>query len=158
MDSLTRFSRFCYRPDLGLLLIRLVIGGIFIHHGWMKLMSIPGTEHMMTMLGMPGFMAYAIMTVELVGGILLVLGVVARAAGVATGIAMIVALALAVVPSRGIAGGELELTLMVCSFALALIGAGKYRLLHLFEHDAHAQARAVIIAAEATDVAGEIAG
>jgi putative oxidoreductase len=89
----------------------------------------------MTMLGLPGYMAYAITFVEIVGGAMLVLGIAVRAAAVATGIAMLVALGLAVLPTRGFAGGEFEILLAASSFGLALIGAGRLRLTHIFEHD-----------------------
>jgi uncharacterized membrane protein YphA (DoxX/SURF4 family) len=57
------------------------------------------------------------------------------AAAVATGIAMLVALGLAVLPKRGLGGGEFEILLAAVSFGLALIGAGRLRLIHIFEHD-----------------------
>jgi uncharacterized membrane protein YphA (DoxX/SURF4 family) len=128
-------SRFCYRPSLGLLLIRVVIGIIFIHHGWMKFGNEAMTMGMMTSIGFPGFMAYAITTVEMLGGALIILGIITRAAAVATGIAMLVAISLVTAPHRGLGGSELEIMLAAVSFGLALIGAGKYRILHLFEHD-----------------------
>ena len=135
MHAMNRMSRFCYRPGLGLLLIRIVTGLIFIHHGWMKLGNVAGTQGFMGMIGLPGFMAYAIITVELLGGLMLITGVLTRVAGVATGIAMIVAISLVTFPGKGLAGSELEILLMTVSFGIALIGAGNYRLAHIFEHD-----------------------
>ena len=135
MHAMNQMSRFCYRPGLGLLLIRVVTGLIFIHHGWMKLGNIGGTTGFMGMIGLPGFMAHAIITVELVGGLMLIAGVLTRVAGVATGIAMVVAVLLVTLPGKGLAGSELEILLMTVSFGIALIGAGNYRLLHIFEHD-----------------------
>jgi putative oxidoreductase len=135
METFNRISRFWYRPSLGLLLIRVVLGAIFIHHGLMKFGNLGGTEGFMMAIGLPGFMAYAITFVEVIGGAMLALGIAVRAAAVATGIAMLVALGLAVLPSRGLGGGEFEVLLAACSFGLALIGAGRLRLTHIFEHD-----------------------
>jgi putative oxidoreductase len=135
METLNRISRFWYRPSLGLLLIRATTGAIFIHHGLMKFANLGGTAGFMMAIGLPGYMAYAITFVEVVGGAMLVLGIAVRAAAVATGIAMIVALGLAVLPKRGLGGGEFELLLAAVSFGLALIGAGRLRLVHIFEHD-----------------------
>jgi uncharacterized membrane protein YphA (DoxX/SURF4 family) len=135
MQHLNRFSRFCYRPWLGLLLIRVAVGLIFIHHGWTKFENVPGTIHFMGLLGVPAWLAYLVMTVELVGGAMLVAGVLTRAAAVATGIVALVAFSIAVFPMRGFFGGELELLLAFVSFGLALAGSGRARLLHVFEHD-----------------------
>lgn len=111
------------------------MGLIFIHHGWGKLGNIPGTQGFMNAIGLPGFMAYAIITVEVLGGAMLILGVLTRVAAVATGIAMIVAVCLAVAPHKGILGSEFEILLAVVSFGLAFTGSGKYRLMHMFERD-----------------------
>ena len=135
MQQLNRFSRFWYRPSLGLLIIRAATGFIFLHHGYMKLQDLGGVMGFMGMIGLPGYMAYAITFVELVGGAMLVLGVAVRAAAVATGIAMLVALALVVIPKAGFLGGEFEILLAAVSFGLALAGAGRLRLVHVFEHD-----------------------
>jgi uncharacterized membrane protein YphA (DoxX/SURF4 family) len=135
MHQINKFSRFCYRPWLGLLLIRVGLGLIFIHHGFMKFQNIEGTLRFMSMLGVPHWLAWAAMTVELVGGAMLVAGVFTRAAAVATGIVALVAFFIAVEPTRGVAGGELELLLAAVSFGIALAGSGRARLLHVFEHD-----------------------
>lgn len=135
MQHLNRLSKFFYRPSLGLLIIRATLGFIFIHHGLMKLQNLGGTMGFMGSIGLPGYMAYAITFVEVVGGAMLVLGVAVRAAAVSTGIAMIVALLLVIIPKKGVAGGEFEILLMMASFGLALIGAGRLRLMHVFEHD-----------------------
>lgn len=134
MDSMNKMSRFCHNPGLGLLLMRVATGLIFIHHGWMKFQSVPNTMKFMGAIGLPEFMAYAIIAVELVGGAMLVLGILGRVAAVATGIAMVVAVALVTYPHKGITGSEIELLLMAVSFGLALTGMGKYRLFHIFEH------------------------
>lgn len=135
MEALHKMSRFCYKPALGLLLIRVVMGVIFVHHGVMKFQSISGMEHFFGMLGLPAFMVYVVATVELVGGLMLIFGVVTRAAAVATGIVALFAALLAVIPKGGVFSAELELLLAAVSFGLALNGSGSYRLMHLFEHD-----------------------
>lgn len=135
MQQIHKFSRFCYRPWLGLLLIRIAVGLIFIHHGLMKFQNVEGTLGFMGHLGVPVWLAYLVMIVELVGGAMLVAGVLTRAAAVATGIVALFAFVLVINPMKGVAGGELELLLSAVSFGLALVGSGKARLLHVFEHD-----------------------
>lgn len=115
--------------------MRIALGLIFIHHGWMKYQGgVAGVEKFMGMIGLPAFMAYAIIAVELLGGVMLILGILTRVAAVATGIAMLVAVCLVTYPHGGFAKSELELLLMTVSFGIALTGAGKYRLMHIFEH------------------------
>ena len=66
---------------------------------------------------------------------MLIFGVVTRAAAVATGLVALFAALLAVMPKGGFFGAEFELLLAAVSFGLALNGSGKYRMMHLFEHD-----------------------
>ena len=134
MEQVHTMSRFCHNPSLGLLLIRIVTGFTFVHHGWLKYGNVAGTMKFMAAIGLPEYMAYAIIAVEILGGLMLIFGVLARVAGVATGIAMLVAVALATYPNRGLLGSEFEILLMAVSFGVALTGAGEYRLLHMFEH------------------------
>ncbi len=135
MNQLIRFSRFCYRPSLGLLLIRVAVGAIFMHHGFMKYQNIAGTVGFMGTLGIPAPLTYIAIFTELVGGAMIILGVFTRVAAVGTGIVALVAFQLAVAPKRGFAGGEFELLLAAVSFGLALIGSGRCRLANIFEHD-----------------------
>lgn len=123
----------CHNPALGLLLMRIVAGLIFINHGWMKYGNPTATVGFISSLGMPGFMAYVLIAVEILGGAMLIFGVLGRVAGVATGIAMVVAVLLVGYPKAGWNGAEFELMLMAVSFGLALTGMGKYRLLNVFE-------------------------
>ena len=78
-------SRYCYKPALGLLLIRVATGIIFAHHGLMKLQNVGGITGFFGSLGLPAFMVYIVALVELIGGLMLIFGVVTRAAAVATG-------------------------------------------------------------------------
>ncbi len=135
MELLQKWSRVCYQPSVGLLLIRVVTGLIFISHGWMKYNNEGMIMGFMQSIGLPGFMAYAITTVELAGGVMLILGVLTRVAGVALAIAMLVAIVKVTYPHGGFDGSQLESLLLATSLGLAFIGAGKYRLTHLFEHD-----------------------
>lgn len=128
-----KLSDMCHKPDFGLLLMRVVAGLIFINHGWMKLGNVEGARMFMSAIGLPSYMALAIIAVEIIGGAMLILGVLGRVAGVATGIAMVVAVILVGYPKAGWNGAEFEFMLMAVSFGLALTGMGKYRLLSVFE-------------------------
>lgn len=62
------------------LLLRLSLGTLFIAHALLKLFvfTLPGTAQFFQSLGLPGALGYVTFAVELVGGVLLVLGVGSR--------------------------------------------------------------------------------
>lgn len=72
--------------DLGLLVLRVVVGVVMFLHGWQKFFAngTDGVDQMLTGAGvpLPGITAIALPTLELVGGALLVLGVATRVLGV----------------------------------------------------------------------------
>jgi putative oxidoreductase len=61
-------------------LLRVALGTMFLAHGSLKLFvyTLPGTAQFFGSLGLPGWTAYAVVAAEMVGGLLLVLGVQAR--------------------------------------------------------------------------------
>lgn len=137
-SRLNVISKYCYRPSVGLFIIRVATGLIFIHHGWTKFLNVDGTISFMGNLGIPEPLAYLAMIIEVIGGLMLVFGFMTRAAAVATGIVALVAAGVAVIPSRGILSAEFELLLAAVSFGIAFAGTGRIRIAHLFEHDQHA--------------------
>lgn len=119
--------------DLGLLVLRVVVGIVFFMHGYQKVfgMGVGGVTGFFTSLGipMPGVAALFVSYLELVGGALLVLGVATRLLGLALAGDMLVAL-FTVHLSKGFyasdGGYELVLTLAAAAIALALAGPGAY--------------------------------
>lgn len=62
-------------------LLRVALGVMFIAHSWLLklfVFTLPGTAEFFVSLGLPGWLAYAVFTVEAVAGPLLVLGIQAR--------------------------------------------------------------------------------
>ena len=68
------------RTDYAALLLRLSLGTMFVAHALLKVFvfTIPGTVQFFQSLGLPGALAYATIAAELVGGVLLILGVRTR--------------------------------------------------------------------------------
>jgi putative oxidoreductase len=60
--------------NLALLVIRIIIGGIFIYTGWMKIADMTSTVGYFASMGIPAFLAYIVGYAEFIGGILLVIG------------------------------------------------------------------------------------
>ena len=67
------------------LLLRLALGTMFIAHALLKyfVFTLPGTAQFFASLGLPGALGYVVFAVELVGGVLLILGVQTRAVALA---------------------------------------------------------------------------
>lgn len=126
-----------YQPALGMLLIRLSVGMIFVMHGIAKIGNIAGTAGFLGMVGIPApeIMVYVLIAIEVVGGLMIISGFALRFAAVLTGIAMVVAALTVGLPSGGYQGAEWEIMLALASFGLVLTGAGKWRLMSIFEHD-----------------------
>lgn len=69
-----------HRMEQGALLLRLGLGVMFIAHALLKyyVFTLPGTAQFFGSLGLPPALGYVTFAAELVGGVLLVLGVYAR--------------------------------------------------------------------------------
>lgn len=114
------------KDELGLTLLRLSLGITFLIHGLDKFQSgIAGTATFFESLGMPGFTAYVVALIELLGGIAMILGLGTRVVAGLFAIIMAVAifkvkLAIGFLGNGQMAGYELDLILLVISVYLAL--------------------------------------
>ena len=68
------------RADYAALLLRLSLGTMFVAHALLKVFvfTLPGTVQFFQSLGLPAVLAYGTIAAELVGGVLLLLGVRTR--------------------------------------------------------------------------------
>jgi putative oxidoreductase len=125
--------------DFGLLMLRLIIGAVFIYHGFAKVSNIEGTLGFFSTIGLGNIvLVYLAAYGEFVGGIMLVLGIFTRYTALL--LAFIAAVAIYAVHFKAgfniMKGGyEYALTLMVVSLAISMIGSGKYSLLNLIKKE-----------------------
>ena len=115
-----------------LTILRVVAGFLFAAHGWQKFneFTIAGTQASFAQMGVPGASVVApiVASLELVGGIALILGLLTRVFGALLAIDMLGALFLVHAPAGvfvGNGGYELVLLFAGAALALALAGAGK---------------------------------
>jgi len=116
--------------DFASLILRVATGAIFMMHGWSKFQG--GTEGVAGMLGglgfpMPEVFAVILIAVELLGGILLILGALTRWAAFLAGIVALVAY-LMVHMSQGWSDSEFVILLFAACVALLALGGGRYSL------------------------------
>ncbi|PET36657.1 oxidoreductase [Bacillus sp. AFS001701] len=125
--------------NIGLLIIRLVIGLLFVGHGAQKLFGwfggygLKGTGGWFESIGMKPGVSVALLAglAELIGGILFTLGLLTPLAGIMIAGTMVMAI-IKVHGPNGLwstaNGYEYNLTLMSVAIGIALIGPGKYAL------------------------------
>ncbi|KZZ84056.1 MULTISPECIES: DoxX family protein [Bacillaceae] len=112
---------------IGTLIIRFVLGIIFILHGYMKFAGgIEQTAEFFASLGLPGFMAYAVAVIELAGGILILIGLGTRIVSVLIAIIMLGAIFTVGLKKGFIGGYELDAALLAMALSLAFTGSGAY--------------------------------
>lgn len=114
------------------IMLRVVIGFLFAAHGWQKYFqyTLDGTVAAFGQMGVPAptLVAPVVATLEIVGGIALILGVLARIFAALLALNMLGAMFLVHAPAGVFvdAGGfELVLALAVGALAIALLGPGR---------------------------------
>ncbi len=121
------------RP-LAPLVLRVVLGGLFVYHGFDKFSGgINGVLAMFDGWGVPASSVAAplVAVIEIVGGAALIVGVGTRIAAAALGAVMIGALLfvkvdLGLVSDGPMPGAELDLALLAGLVAIAVIGPGPF--------------------------------
>jgi putative oxidoreductase len=124
--------------DAILLVVRIVIGWLFLTNGWAKMMNMSGAAAYLTSLKVPNpaFWVWPSMLAELAIGITLILGIATRYASLFTFVYLIIATALAhryweyppAQASNQYAHFCKNLAIMGGALALYLTGAGRFSL------------------------------
>jgi putative oxidoreductase len=105
--------------------LRLGVGGIFLHHGIMKLqMGIPGTAAFLHSVGIPfaNIFAVILIALETIGGGFVILGILTRIWAIGFVVEMAVAIMRVKLP--GHQGFELEALLLAAAASLVALGDG----------------------------------
>ena len=120
--------------DYAALILRVSLGTILIAHGLLKVLvfTLPGTAQFFASVGFPGWMAYPVTGLEIIGGALLIGGVATRAVSLAMVPVMLGASSVHfgagwLFTNEG-GGWEYPVLLTVALVVQALLGAGAYAL------------------------------
>jgi putative oxidoreductase len=105
--------------------LRIVAGTAFIMHGLPKLSGIGKTQGFFGSLGLPPELALPIALLEVIGGIVLLLGIFTRIASILFIIEMGGVILVAKFTKGFVGGYELELLLMFISISLLISGPGR---------------------------------
>jgi putative oxidoreductase len=122
------------RTDLGLLLLRIAVAVIVIFHGVFKLKhGVAWIGGPLGKFGLPAWLGYGTYVAEVIGPVLLLLGVLARWAALAISFDMLMAIVLTggsrvLTINRGGGGWgvELEALIGLSALAIAIAGPGRF--------------------------------
>ncbi|WP_200801543.1 DoxX family protein [Bacillus sinesaloumensis] len=120
--------------ELGSLIIRIVLGITFFVHGLDKFRGgVENTAGWFDSIGLPGFLAYGVASIELVGGIMLILGLFSRIVSILFAVIMVgaivkVKLAIGFLGNGQMAGYELDLAFLAMAVMLIITGSKAFAL------------------------------
>lgn len=125
---------FLRSTDLGLLLLRIALGGLMLFHGMHKLIYGVGfIGDMLATIGLPSFIAYGSLLAELVASLMIICGIWTRLASVVFAGNMVVAILMAhasemfsLSPMTGGLVIELPLLYLLGAAVLCLTGGGRF--------------------------------
>ncbi len=125
---------FLRSTDLGLLLLRIALGGLMLFHGMHKLIYGVGfIGDMLAAIGLPSFIAYGSLLAELVASLMIICGIWTRLASVVFAGNMVVAILMAhasemfsLSPMTGGLVIELPLLYLLGAAVLYLTGGGRF--------------------------------
>jgi putative oxidoreductase len=131
---MTKNKSFWTNPDIGILILRITVGGLLFLHGVHKISG--GIENQMQLLsnnGIPGQLMYFVYISEVIAPVLMLLGVFTRISALTIVMTMITILYVIPGPLLGldIHGAsviELQLLYLLIPAALIFTGPGRFRL------------------------------
>ncbi|MEC0665306.1 DoxX family protein [Priestia flexa] len=121
---------------IGTFFIRVVLGLTFFIHGLSKFQGgIDGTVGFFESIGIPGFMAYVVAIIELIGGVAVIVGLGTRIVAALFVFVMLGAIFTAKLGASFVGGYELDIALLAMSLHLVFAGSGALSLDQLLRKD-----------------------
>ncbi|MFC4558411.1 DoxX family protein [Virgibacillus kekensis] len=117
------------RNEIGTFLLRIVLGLVFFAHGVTKFQDgIGNTVGWFESIGLPGFLAYAVGTIEVVGGIAVILGIGTRIVALLFSIVLVGAIFTVKLPNGFLNGYAYDLILLTIAIYMVLNGSRLFSL------------------------------
>jgi putative oxidoreductase len=114
-------------PAWGIFVVRVITGLLFAVHGWQKFAGgIAGVTGFFAKIGIPipGVMAPFVAGLELIGGLMLIVGLATRWVSLLFACEMVVTTFYVQLPTRGWNGADLDRLLLAVALLLVLAGPG----------------------------------
>lgn len=137
------------KNEIGALILRVTLGALFFIHGVVKFQGgIENTAGWFESLGLPGVTAYGVALLEIIGGILLIVGLATRLVAALFAILMIgatvkVKLAIGLLGNGQMAGYELDLAFLAIAIYLVINGSKLFSFSKLIFHRDSTNAKAI---------------
>ncbi|MEH7492765.1 DoxX family protein [Neobacillus niacini] len=137
------------KTEIGAFILRITLGAIFFIHGVVKFQGgIENTAGWFESLGLPGVTAYGVALLEIIGGILLIIGLATRLVAALFAVLMIgatvkVKLAIGFLGNGQMAGYELDLAFLAIAIYLVINGSKLFSLSKLIFHRDSTNAKAI---------------
>src|SRR3989338_3704242 len=114
--------------DLAMFIIRVVLGLVFIVHGFAKLKNLKGTISMMGGMGIPitGIIIPAVALIEFFGGILVLIGLYTGWASLLLAIVMVGAILIVKMKKGFVNGWEFDLSLLAMALSVLFTCPGAW--------------------------------
>jgi len=120
--------------EISAFILRVVLGITFFVHGFVKFQGgIENTVGWFSSIELPGFLAYVVALIEVVGGLALVLGLFTRIVSILIALVMVgaiikVKLAAGFLGNGQMAGYELDVAFLVMAVSIAITGSKAFAL------------------------------
>ncbi|QIZ08290.1 DoxX family protein [Priestia megaterium] len=117
------------KNEIGALILRVTLGALFLIHGIVKFQG--GIENIVgwfESIGLPGFMAYGVALLEIIGGVAIIIGLATRLVSALFALLMIgatlkVKIAVGLLGNGQMAGYELDLAFLAMAVYLVINGS-----------------------------------
>lgn len=113
----------------GMFLVRIVVGAVFVIHGWDKIENIEGVIGFFGSLGLPSIFAYLVGWIEFLGGLAVLLGLFYKYAVYLLAVVMVGAIYLVKFKMGFLGGYEFDLLLLVSALSIAWTKDMPYKVL-----------------------------
>lgn len=110
-------------PHIGIAILRIGIGLIFLFSGVSKLITLEVTTFMFAQIGLAAYWVYIVSILEAVGGLFLVLGFMTRYSSIVLGIIMLVATVIQFRFGGGVMGAMAPFVILLAMIQLYITGS-----------------------------------